>query len=338
MQTSRYSLTVVGFTVDNHQRSGISCTFSPQNAPFDILPFWQKPPAVEKTRQDLKALLAQQSACGAFPSYVRTPDGRWHSDKNAFVTAQVLRTLTYDAQTAPYIDKALDFLTTCETRPYHFSFWPADAHPQWMENQKIRADIDDTAIITELLYKFGRLSLSDVRQTLSHMNSYQVRKVDPRQRDAQHQWAECQSFYTWMQDDSTISQLDCCANTNALILIHLLADERDCLPPAWRRIIKMLNQAVQWSGNSFDRLDLLTPYYAHPAEWYTTLIYARQRGVPHITPVINALARWQLPAGLKESPLYRRHDGRYLWTSPYLNQFRSLAKTEYAEDNNEYIS
>ncbi|MBF7995144.1 hypothetical protein [Rahnella laticis] len=329
---------VVGFSVDRQGRRGISCTFSPQNKRFETLPVKQTPPSVHTCRVSLKTLLAQQSASGAFTSHVRTPDGRWHQDENAFVTAQVLRTLEHTAQTAPHIEKALDFLTTCETRPHHFSFWPSAAHPQWMANLKICADIDDTAIITELLYKSGRLSLTQVRQTLSHMNSYQVRKVDPRMKAGQHQWAECQSFYTWMQDENELTQLDCCVNTNALILLHVLTDEDTALPPAYPRILQMLNQALEWSGDDYDRLSALTPYYAHPGEWHTTLMYARDAGIPQLTPLINALSRWRLPAGQRESPLYRRHDGRYLWTSPCLNAFRSLAHTEYAEGNYEYIS
>lgn len=329
---------VAGISVDMQGRHGISCTFSPQNSRFQTVPVRPSPPSVRTPRLSLKALLAQQSACGAFVSHVRTPDGRWHQDENAFITAQVLRTLEYNPQTAPHIEKALDFLTTCETRPHHFSFWPPAAHPEWMANLKICADIDDTAIITELLYQSGRLSLTQVRQTLSHMNSYQVRKVDPRQPAPQHQWAECQSFYTWMQDENTLSRLDCCVNTNALILLHTLTDEDHPLPPAYQRIIQMLNQALQWSGDDYDRLSALTPYYAHPGEWHATLMYARQAGIPQLTPLIHALSRWRLPACQRESPLYRRHDGRYLWTSPCLNAFRSLAQTEYAEGNYEYIS
>lgn len=329
---------VVGFSVDRQSRSGLSCTFSPQNSRFNVLPLKPTSSTAQPGSPGLKTLLAQQCASGAFASHVRTPDGRWHQDENAFVTAQVLRTLAYTPQTAACIEKALDFLTACEIRPSHFSFWPPDAHPQWMKNQKICADIDDTAIITELLYKFGRISRMQVRQTLAQMNGYQVRQVDPRLKAGQHQWAECQSFYTWMQDDNDISQLDCCVNTNALILLHRLADDGGVMPPACTRILNMLSQAVQWSGDDFDRLSLLTPYYAHPGEWHATLIYARQAGVPQLTPVIIALARWQLPAGQPESPLYRRHDGRYLWTSPVLNHFRTLAQTEYAEEKDEYIS
>lgn len=170
------------------------------------------------------------------------------------------------------------------------------------------------------------------------MNGYQVRRVDPRQPAEQHQWAECQSFHTWMKDDNDIRQLDCCVNTNALILLNTLTSGNGAVLPAYRRIIQMLNQAVQWSDGRYDRLSRLTPYYAHPGEWRTTLEYARQTGIPQLSPVIDALARWQWPAEPLESPLYRRHDGRFLWTSSCLNQFRTLAQTECTEDNHEYLS
>lgn len=329
---------VVGFSVDLQGHHATSCTFSPQNTRFEALPLETAPVAIKAGRPGLATLLAQQCASGAFAAHVRTPDGRWHQDENAFVTAQVLRTLDYTPQTAPFIEKALDFLLACEARPFHFRFWPSAAHPRWMENQSICADIDDTAIITELLYKFGRISLSRVSQTISHMNGYQVRRVDPRLVAEQHQWAQCQSFYTWMKDDNDIRQLDCCVNTNALILLHTLTSENGAVLPAYRRIIQMLNQAVQWSDGRYDRLSTLTPYYAHPGEWRTTLEYAKQAGIPQLSPVIDALARWQWPAESLESPLYRRHDGRFLWTSSCLNQFRTLAQTESTEDNHEYLS
>lgn len=329
---------VVGFSVDRQGNENISCTFSPQNARFDTQPVRQSPSPEPAARPDLTALLEQQCASGAFISHVRTPDGRWHRDENAFVTAQVLRTLAYTRQTAPYIEKALDFLLTCEVRPFHFSFWPAAAHPAWMANQSICADIDDTAIITELLYKFGRISLAQLRQTVAHMNAYQVHRVDPRQSAMQHQWAECQSFHTWMKDDNDIRQLDCCVNTNALILLNVLRTETGVVAPAYLRILQMLNRAVQWCGDSYDRLSTLIPYYAHPHEWRVVLEYARQRGIPQLTPVIDALASWQRPADRLESPLYRRHDGRFLWTSACLNPFRSLAHTHRTEDSHEYLS
>ncbi|WP_419245729.1 hypothetical protein [Serratia sp. NFX21] len=330
---------VVGFSVDMQGRHAISCTFSPQNTHFEVQP--QQPISSASNNNEgasLSALLSQQCASGAFAAHVRTPDGRWHLDENAFVTAQVLRTLDHTPQTEPYIEKALDFLIACETRPCHFSFWPRTAHPQWMANQSICADIDDTAIITELLYKFGRISLSQVGETISHMNGYQLRRVDPRQAAEQHQWAECQSFHTWMKDDNDIRQLDCCVNTNALILLHALVSGSDAVLPAYRRIIQMLNQALQWSDHRYDRLSSLTPYYAHPNEWRIALEYARLAGIPQLTPLIDALAHWQWPAGQLESPLYRRHDGRFLWTSSCLNQFRTLAQTERTEDSHEYLS
>lgn len=89
-----------------------------------------------------------------------------------------------------------------------------------------------------------------------------------------------------MKDDNDIRQLDCCVNTNALILLNVLRAETGVVAPAYLRIIKMLNQAVQWNGDSYDRLSMLTPYYAHPHEWRVALEYARQRGIPQLAPVM----------------------------------------------------
>lgn len=329
---------VVGFSVNAQGQQALSCTFSPQHSYFDTLPVKPAAPAVHTAHPGLRALLSQQSVSGAFPSWVRTPDGRWYRDENAFVTAQVLRTLDYTPQTAAAIEKALDFLSRCESRPHHFHFWPNNAHPSWMGAERIAADIDDTAIISELLFRFGRISLAQVRQTLVQMNSYRLPKVDPRRKDVQHQWAECQSFYTWMQEENDISQLDCCVNTNALILLHLLKQEDDILPSGYPRIMQMLHQAMQWTDGDYARLSTLTPYYAHPAEWHAALVYARQQGIDSLSPLISALTRWQLPADCRESPLYRRHDGRFLWTSPCLNAFRTLALAEHTEKSHECIS
>lgn len=83
---------------------------------------------MQSARNGTACAIAVGGAVGAavcqrrLSSHVRTPDGRWHKDENAFVTAQVLRTLDYTAQTAPHIELALDFLLSCESRPHHFHF------------------------------------------------------------------------------------------------------------------------------------------------------------------------------------------------------------------------
>ncbi|POZ60293.1 hypothetical protein [Chromobacterium alticapitis] len=329
---------VVGFSIDRHGDESISCTFSPQNTHFETIPLNARVNATVTAPLELAELLAQQSASGAFPAHVRTPDGRWHPDENAFVTAQVLRTLDYTSQTAPHIEKALDFLLECESRPHHFCFWPTSAHPNWMAGQRIDADIDDTAIITELLYRFGRRTLTQARQTLTQMQAYQVQRVERRLNAPQHQWAECYAFHTWMREDCDIGQLDCCVNTNVLILIHALIAGNSDVPPAYPRIIQMLNQALRWSDGHYDRIRTLTPYYAHPHEWLTTLEYAKWRGLSELSPAVNALAAWRLAMASSESPLYCRHDGHFLWTSTCLNQFRQLARFPSLEDRYEYLS
>nr|UKE83429.1 hypothetical protein KXZ65_20355 [Pectobacterium sp. PL152] len=111
-----------------------------------------------------------------------------------------------------------------------------------MKNQIIDADIDDTAIITEMLYKFERISSDAVRQTLIEMNGYQLQKVDARLTAPQHQWAECQTFHTWMKQNNEITQIDCCVNTNVLILLYRFYGEQCVDLSAYYRISTMLKK------------------------------------------------------------------------------------------------
>ncbi|MCL6333398.1 hypothetical protein EXT66_06120 [Pectobacterium carotovorum subsp. carotovorum] len=329
---------VIGFTVDAQATCGISCTFSPQNDRWCDVPLLDhsQPPPCDMS---LDAILQQQqSENGAFLSNVRTPDGQWHLDANAFVTAQVLRTLDYNEKTAPYIDRALDFLATCETRPGHFGFWPRHAHPPWMKSQIIDADIDDTAIITEMLYKFERISSDAVRQTLIEMNGYQLQKVDARLTAPQHQWAECQTFHTWMRKNNEITQIDCCVNTNVLILLYRFYGEQCTDLPAYYRISTMLKKAVIWSKDEYQKINQLTPYYAHPAEWLATLEYAKNIGIDTLSDIITPLKKWQFANDTREIPLYRRHDGQYLWTSSYLSTLRRCSALYDTKDTHEHIS
>lgn len=319
-QQLKLQFNVLGFSVNTEGSSAISCTFSPQNQHFEEVT--HSLPRRPQSPEALPDLLSRQTASGAFLSHVRAPNGRWYEDENAFVTAQVLRTLDYTPETASCIDNALDFLTSCATKPYHFAFWPAHAHPSWMGEEVITPDVDDTAIITELLYKYRRISLDDVRQTLVSLRNYQLTRVDPRLREPQHQWAECLTFYTWMDNDPNITQLDCCVNTNVLILLHILIQAQEAPIPDYHRILAMLNGALAWSGNHYEKISALTPYYAHPNEWLHALKYADYRGIKQVKPLLHRLNKWQLPAALNETPLYCRHDGQYLWTSADLNAFR----------------
>ena len=197
-----------------------------------------------------------------------------------------------------------------------YAFWPQHQHPQWMDNERINADIDDTTIITEVLYKFGRISKHIVKNTLVQMNAYKVDYVDSND----NAWAECNTYHTWMIANNDIGQLDCCVNTNALIVLALAEKQNT---PAYHSIIRMLNNALHWSNNEYNKIRTLTPYYAHPNEWLETLIYARSCGVQQLSGLIDSIRnKWTLPPACKATPLYCRHDGQYLWTSSYLTALR----------------
>lgn len=328
---------VLGFSVEKQGNPALNCTFSPQSGRFITRQVSSKKTAVE--RREITALLRQsQASSGAFLSEVLTPDGQWHQDENGFVTAQVLRTLEYTPEMASSIERALDFLERCETTPYRFSFWPRDAHPPWMRTERITPDVDDTALITEVLYRFGRRTPLHLQQAILAINNYQVTKVDPRLKPLQHKWAQVRALLTWMRDDQPIDQLDCCVNTNALILMHCFMQTGGNQFPAYAQILKMLARAIAWAGEDYDRLNQLTPYYAHPHEWLVTLQYAQQCGITEMSPLVDALAHWQPPATRLALPLYRRHDGKYLWTSRHLAGFRQLSEHHHCKEHYERLS
>lgn len=309
---------VVGFSVAQNGMIGINCTFSPQNSEFKTLPIksFKTNTVMTFPKDDIAFLQSQQLESGAFVSHVRTPEGQCYVDGNGFITAQVLRNLTDHKTTRPIIDKALDFLSDCMVKPGHFSYWPTNNHPKWMGENTITADIDDTAIITEVLYRYKRISLKTMRETLVAMSAYKVKEVSA----SENPWAECSTYFTWMQDNHNLSQLDCCVNTNALILLHL-ADKQNT--PTYNFILKMLNNALRWSDGDYNKIRTLIPYYAHPNEWLETLTYGRSLGMTVLTPFINQLSAWELLPDCQSTPMYCRHDGQYLWTSNYLTQLRT---------------
>ncbi|BDH45574.1 hypothetical protein TUM12370_16180 [Salmonella enterica subsp. enterica serovar Choleraesuis] len=320
---------VLGFSVDSRGQCAVSCTFSPAHGQFEETT--RQVPSKPVTAPPLGQLLAGQAPSGAFTCRVRTPDGRWHQDENAFMTAQVVRTLRWSRETAPAIDKALDYLASCAVRPGHYSFWPPEAHPSWMKGEIIAPDVDDSAVITELLYRYDRITQAELDLTLAHINGYRLNRVDPRQAEPQHQWARSRALHTWMREDNDISQLDCCVNTNVLILMHTQAQARGEALAAGRDILDMLERALTWSGDRYERINQLTPWYAHPNEWLAALQYGLSRGIAPFAPLIERLSRWRLPAAWAEIPLYRRHDGMFLWTSSTLNAFRGLTPASLPE-------
>ncbi|MEW6989612.1 hypothetical protein AADZ91_02890 [Colwelliaceae bacterium 6441] len=309
---------VVGFSIAQNGMTGINCTFSPQNIAFNTLsmkPF-KTDTCMTSFRDNIELLQPQQLGSGAFISHVRTPDGQCYVDGNAFITAQVLRNLTDNKATRPIIDKALDFLLDCMIKPGHFSYWPVNKHPTWMGDNTIAADIDDTAIITEVLYRYKRITLKTMRETLVAMSAYKVKAVNT----SENSWAECSTYFTWMNDTNNLSQLDCCVNTNALILLYL-ANKQET--PTYYYIVKMLNNALSWSDGDYNKIKLLTPYYTHPNEWLETLKYGRSLGMTVLTPFIKQLSAWALLPDCKSAPMYCRHDGKFLWTSNYLHKLRT---------------
>ena len=154
-----------------------------------------------------------------------------------FVTAQVLRTLDYTAQTAPHIELALDFCSVARAaRTASIFGLPASTPPGWRASGSTLTSTIPPLSLSSCIDFIG--ARWQARQTLAQMQAYQVQRVERRLKTTPYPWAECYAFHTWMKDDGDITQLDCCVNTNALILIHALT----AATAARRRPIRALSK------------------------------------------------------------------------------------------------
>lgn len=308
---------VIGFSVAADGRLGLNTTFSPSNKRFDVRLLPEKRPAEQPPASDLERLLAAyQLDNGAFPAYVQTPDKTWHPDANAFVTAQVLRCLINVQAAQSNVEKALDYLSTCQVAPHKYAFWPKDQHPAWMYQERLAPDVDDTAIITEVLYHFGRIGMDEVEAAITEMNPFCLTKLP----DNRASWLRRGVYKTWMDHLARLNLVDCCANTNVLILLALAGHQGRI---RYEAILQMIRAGLEWASDDYNRLVKLTPYYAHPAEWLRTLEYANENGVEELSPILDrAKTIWDFPPVTEATPLYCRHDGYFIWTSPCLAQVR----------------
>src|SRR5688572_6561858 len=92
-------------------------------------------------------LAARQDGDGCFSSLVRKPDGTEEPDRNAFVTALVLRAVRSLPDEPPLTrlrHRGLDWLERARSGhpPGAFSFWPSESRPRWAAS--VPPDADDT--------------------------------------------------------------------------------------------------------------------------------------------------------------------------------------------------
>ncbi len=337
---------IISFAVAGNNETGLAISLSPPgpvkseltDAPGTILdrnikplkPFPNQETTARKITPDgelLEEIIACQCDSGAFLSHVTLDNGNEVPDENGFVTAQVLRYLA-DIPRSDTLDrareKALDFLLTCEieTRPGAFSFWPQNAHPQWMGATRLPPDVDDSSIISLELYKHKRRDYYYIQHVASTVIlPYRLETVNK----TLHPWKHSGCFNTWLDHDHQPNPVDCCVNVNALTLLTV-AGVVNRLP--YFSAIDMVNDGLGWAGDSLQRVLTLTPYYPNPTELYFSIKNALAHNVSALGESFALFKeQWEetlLTNYRENTPVYSREDGIILWTAPVLFKARKL--------------
>ena len=251
-----------------------------------------------RKRQFVAALSAQQAPNGAFCCTIIHNDHE-EQDYNGFATALVLRGLRH-LEPISGLDsirqRGLDFLERCAdpNLPSAYGFWPLTERPLWA--QGIPADSDDTAVLALELYRHGRRSLEQTRDTV-----YEA--LVPRLLTCVDSFGPCWiqplTFPTWLLHDnvSRANPVDCCVNANVLALMATCGLQH---LPGYNESCAMITAALDWVDapqNSLKdaasqralRLRMLTPYYPNPAVFLAAVAHAVACGVDELQPVLARL-------------------------------------------------
>lgn len=265
-------------------------------------------------------IVAGQAPSGAFTSIVQLSSGAV-TDENAFVTALVLDALATSEPfpgLADIRERALDFLERCERTPPWggFAFYPSDAQPRWLREQ-LPADVDDTALCSLALYRAGRWPQSRLR--------HQVLEVLERHRlsakPAGAGWFQTGVYPTWLNAKRLCNPIDVCANLNVASLLEAsgLGDTRT------RGIVHMADAALDWVADRPERMNVIMPYYSHPAELGHALqraVRAGVRGADRLLARFSARGWWQ-GRDDRTAPICCSLGARAVWRSPVLQAARA---------------
>jgi hypothetical protein len=273
----------------------------------------------------LRLVLDAQAKSGAFLSSVLL-NGQVVPDENGFVTALIIHEISrYDDEPSVQeaIERGLEFLLRCEIckQPGHFSFYPEDAHPDWM-GVRLPPDADDTSLFAPLLVRYGRRPpnfLSTVVEEVldPHRQLYLAEWSQP--------WHRVGVFRTWLQIGFPRNVVDCCVNVNALALLKqsAIAD-----PTGFAEIVSMIESAVEWAGNSLALARRLSPWYPHPIELVHAVERAVSVGVSELDTVLSKMQStpWgKVPEHLAaQTPVCGSSDRQIIWTCEALQTARSL--------------
>jgi len=205
------------------------------------------------------ALVASmQELDGSFPSEV-SGSGWVRDDRNGFTTALVLRALRDEPDDCDVIrvrSAALDFIERCRsTRTAGaFGFWPEELRPAWAP--RLPADLDDTAIMTFELLRYGRLSRRDGLSAAC--NVLIPNRVPVNEGGTRPPWVVPGAFKTWVGEPGRPNVVDCCVNANAVALMSLVGATR---LPGYEEAVSTVLQGIAWAGDNAMRQQAITPFY-----------------------------------------------------------------------------
>lgn len=285
---------------------------------------------------NLAAVAAAQDPDGCFASWLEPASGPRVADRNGFVTALVLRTLRGvipRADTAPFADRALDWLERCRstTLPGAFGFWPESGRPAWAAG--LPPDADDTAVLTAELLRHGRLDRAAALRVVCRV--LLPARSDPRA--PRPDWVTPGSFLTWLGPPPgrrsrpwPANPVDCCVNAN---VVALLASLDASHLPGHDAAVETVRRGVAWAGDEPARWSALTPFYPGPHSLAEALAHAVECGAEALRAAAEQATRAAAavadrpatarPPGLR--PELRSAYGRTTWYAPVLDDARLVA-------------
>ncbi|HII00316.1 TPA: hypothetical protein HA351_01245 [Methanosarcinaceae archaeon] len=274
----------------------------------------------------IRAIIEARAPEGAFPSFIRFGD-RELRDLNSFTTAQVLRALR-DVSGPKALtearEKALDFLLSCKApeRPGAFRYWPDPLRPPLIP--ELPADSDDTAIILLELVRHGRVSLeSAVEAAASVLVPHRLKNVS----QPAPSWLRPGVFLTWLGGEGA-NIVDCCANANVVALLAYTGHRHF---PGYREACSMIEAGILWTEGKKERIQCLTPFYPHPAEFVYAIRNAVASGAKELEKSLNLVHGFGwLPettdtASAETWPICSDAYGTIVWSSGVLQKARSLS-------------
>lgn len=274
-------------------------------------------------------LAGLQDAAGCMASRVRLTDGTVVEDRNAFVTALVLRALDQcDAPGLAAIRKrGLDWVERARSPqvPGAFGFWPEGTRPPWAAH--VPPDADDTAVILTELLRAGRIGARDALSVVCRvLLQHRVRPSDAGQRPV---WVLDGCFRTWLLPGPA-NPVDVVANVNVVALLATL-DARHL--PGYDAGVATVRAGLDWAAGRPARLSALTPFYAGPSELSEALVHAVHCGVDELAGAARDMGEITsvTDPDQTDQPRLRNAYGSITWAAPALQVARTLAQTSGSE-------